>query len=306
MNAVTPCAPNHARSRHRRQYSLSQLAEAFAAQATRRGALAALFALALGLAPASSGEVETAAIQRDDILAALGCGLRAPDRATLAPIITFGPYSALLIGSSSTDGIGASHPKNGYPARTSFHLNQQAGQPTEAARITLEAAGIGGEKSDAALARLAAKLGESRPDLLVWQVGTNDALGNVPLAALQDTIEQGLAIARRQAVPVVLIDPQYFPRIKDNEHYARSVDLIERIAATHDVPLIQRYQRMRKAEGMGSGVMAALLAADRFHMSDLGHECLALDLATALKDAFAPALPDEPADTMASAGKAKP
>lgn len=260
--------------------------------------IALLIAPALVFSSALSLGSETTPAAGKEFLAALGCGRVAPDQPALAPVLIAGPYSVLLIGSSSTDGIGASRAENGYPARTGFHLNQQEAK----APIVFDARGIGGEKADAALTRLTEGLASSRPDVLVWQVGTNDALANVPLSSLGKTIEEGLARARQQAVPVVLIDPQHFPRIEDNKHYADTVTLIGKLAGEHGIPVVHRYQRMRQAIAMDASLATALLAADGLHMSDLGHECLARDLAAVLAPAFA----NDQTSTVASAGKAKP
>lgn len=184
----------------------------------------------------------------------------------------------LMIGSSSTSGVGADGALHAYPARTAVHLNAR----NHPAKVHVVAKGIGGERAKAAVQRLANAIQDTAPDIIVWQVGTNDALGKVPLEELSETLQKGFAIIQAHKLPLVLIDPQFFPRILNNQNYTNTVELITRTAENHGLPVVKRYQRMKQALGHDDDLMSALMAKDRFHMSRLGHECLALDLTATL------------------------
>ena len=87
------------------------------------------------------------------------------------------PLRIIAFGSSSTEGIGASSPAATYPSRLLAALTAAlpAGQ-----RVIVFNRGIGGEDADDMLRRLPAVIAE-RPDLIIWQTGSNDPLRAVPL-----------------------------------------------------------------------------------------------------------------------------
>ncbi|MEO1066380.1 MAG: SGNH/GDSL hydrolase family protein, partial [Pseudomonadota bacterium] len=83
----------------------------------------------------------------DTLLKKLECGVlhEAVPAITLQSEGT--PRTLLIIGSSSTSGVGAGAPENAYPAQTANHL-RQALKRTD---ITVVARGKGGERAKAAL-----------------------------------------------------------------------------------------------------------------------------------------------------------
>ncbi|MEM9012951.1 MAG: SGNH/GDSL hydrolase family protein [Pseudomonadota bacterium] len=224
-------------------------------------------ALLLLLSPAVPAGAMT-----DDLLGRLGCGVL--PSASMPWQLTprdDGPLRILVIGSSSTSGTGAGEAAAAYPTRTMAHLSAKMA-------VELVAHGVGGERATGALARLGPLLRETRPHLLVWQVGTNDARGRVPLAELAMTLRTGIAQARAAAAAVVLVDPQYYPSVASDRHYRATVAEIAAVARQEGTGLVQRFARMERAEALGPAAMTRMLARDRFHMSALGHECLARDL----------------------------
>ncbi|MEP4703440.1 MAG: SGNH/GDSL hydrolase family protein [Hyphomicrobiales bacterium] len=220
----------------------------------------------------------SAAASDSSALKRLECGIVDPQPSFTLPVKKQ-KITILMIGSSSTSGVGAGDISKAYPIRTAFHLNGKRSDP----KVDVIAKGVGGERAKAALKRISPAIKVTSPDLIVWQVGTNDALGKVPLEELTATIRKGIAIAQEHKRPLILIDPQFFPRILSNQNYADTVDLIARIGKAQGLPVVKRYQRMKRALGFDQNLMTSLMAKDRFHMSPLGHECLALDLAATIR-----------------------
>lgn len=178
-----------------------------------------------------------------------------------------GALNILVVGSSSTAGTGARSANGGYVQRTEALLKDP--------RIFVTARGKGGETARGALARLDDEIEHHDPDLVVWQVGTNDALRRLNLDDVRDTINQGIALIQQHGADVILIDPQYFPKSDRNPHYRAIVDMMAKLGTDQSVAVVQRYARMQLA---GSEI-DDLLATDKLHMSDAGHSCLARDLA---------------------------
>ena len=52
-----------------------------------------------------------------------------------------------------------------------------------------------------------------KPDLVLWQLGTNSVLRNHPVGDHGAAIRAGLAKIRTTGADVVLIDPQYAPKV---------------------------------------------------------------------------------------------
>ena len=96
-----------------------------------------------------------------------------PNGAALAfPKVRVGlPNDILAIGSSSTEGVGASSPANSYPARLEAELESETGVDFD-----VKNAGVGGELAAKTLERLRRALKSGWARLVIWQVGTNDAL----------------------------------------------------------------------------------------------------------------------------------
>lgn len=188
------------------------------------------------------------------------------------------PVRILAIGSSSTQGIGASSPAYSYPVQLQADLVQ-----SWRGAVTVENAGKGGETIIETVERLKAALNASKPDLVIWQVGTNDAVRGGNETQFSSLLKQGIDAAQELDVELVIVDQQYYPAIKDLGQYERFVSLVSTTAAAEQVPVFSRYKLM-KAWGEGtSDTLASMLSKDGFHMGDRGYDCLAQFLAEGLR-----------------------
>lgn len=185
------------------------------------------------------------------------------------------PVRILAIGSSSTEGAGASGPRATYPARLMADLAAMLGPDG----VVVDNAGRGGEKAAATLVRLAKRLSPP-PDLVIWQVGVNDALdAAVTEAAFTGTLREGIALIRAAGAVPLLLDQQAFPTVPDPARYARFVALVGAVARAEGAALFPRHAVMAAWD---AATLDAMLAPDRFHMADRGYDCLAGLIAAAL------------------------
>ncbi len=187
------------------------------------------------------------------------------------------PLDILAIGSSSTEGIGASTPANAYPARLEDELAHEDGIAAD-----VRNAGVGGELAAKTLQRLQNALKSGWARLVIWQVGTNDAIVGVDEALFRATVEKGVAAARAAGVPLLLVDPQFTPKSPDEGRYERFVAIVDEIGARDHVPVLSRFAMMKRRGAKGA---RALLSGDGLHMNDLGYRCLAHALAEAIDGA---------------------
>lgn len=183
------------------------------------------------------------------------------------------PVRILAIGSSSTAGIGATVPSHAYPPR----LERALERLLPGADITVRNDGIGGEVASTTLVRMKRAVEEWDPDVVLWQLGTNDALRGVTAAAFAGILRDGADFVLERGRDLVLINPQYFPSIPNQDLYQTFVQSIERVAAERRIPMMRRYAIMRFWQALPQPVL--MLSEDGFHMNDLGYQCMAEVLA---------------------------
>ncbi len=119
------------------------------------------------------------------------------------------PVTIVAFGSSSTQGYGTSSPEFTYPNRLARQLRRQ--YPT--ADIRVVNAGKGGEDAPEMTKRLESSVIDLHPDLVIWQVGTNAVLRNLDPDETARLVEDGVGRIQAIGADIVLVDPQYSPRI---------------------------------------------------------------------------------------------
>jgi len=117
------------------------------------------------------------------------------------------------------------------------------------------------------------------PDLVVWQVGTNDAVGGVDPDAFRGNLTAGVAAAQARRVPIVLVDPQFYFGIKNLARFQQYVTIIAEVGAAKRVPVFSRFAMMKAWAAKSAATLRAALAPDGFHMDDEGYACFARALA---------------------------
>jgi lysophospholipase L1-like esterase len=182
------------------------------------------------------------------------------------------PVVIVAFGSSSTQGWGSTSPDFAYPSRLLAQLKRQ--YPT--ADITVLNRGKGGEDAPEMMKRLQAAVLDSNPDLVIWQVGTNAVLRGFDPAETQKQIEDGIARIQAAGSDVVLVDPQYSPRVNERgESAGRMVNLLHRVARLRHVGLFPRFEVMRDWHEKQELPVETFVIADGLHMNDWGYACFA-------------------------------
>src|SRR5262249_37017325 len=128
--------------------------------------------------------------------------------------------------------------------------------------------------------RMKQEVAETKPDLVVWQVGTNDALRHVSVDKFKSCLKRTLAWLAEKKIDVVLLDPQYGDALTKDGYYERVVAATAGVAREARVLLVDRFAAMRELQrARGDGFY---LAADHLHMNDRGHRCVAEQLTRAI------------------------
>ena len=182
----------------------------------------------------------------------------------------------LAIGSSSTVGVGASRPSATYVARLETDLEGAA----KGLDFDVVGRGLSGEVAEGQSARMKQTVEEVRPELVIWQVGTNDAIRHVDLDSFKSCLRRTLAWLRENKIDVVLVDPQYGDKLASDAYYEQVVVAIAEVAREARVLLVDRFEAMKElARERGDRFY---LTADDLHLNDTGHRCMAEQLARAI------------------------
>ena len=214
---------------------------------------------------------------------------RAPLRRLRRAIIEKRPPRVLALGSSSTVGIGASSPLAAYPLRLENDLETYL----KGVDIQMITRGVGGENALDASERIKLEVADQRPDLLVWQVGTNDAMAHLDEAKFREALRSTLRWLAKSKIDVVLIDPQYTDRVAKDDYYRSIVAAIEQIALEERVLLVRRFEAMAE---ISRNKTFNLVSGDGLHLNDLGYRCMAEYAARAIVAGILAAEPDAVAD----------
>lgn len=194
---------------------------------------------------------------------------------------TYQPLVIVAIGSSSTAGAGASSPAATYPSRLQIELTQRF----PGRSITVLNRGVNGEEVVDMLKRFDTEVIAAKPDLVIWQLGTNSVLRDHQLGGHGASIRAGLARIRATGADIVLLDPQYAPRVIAKAEAAPMVELLAATAKQEGVDLFPRFNVMKRWYHVGHMQFASFVSPDGVHMNDWSYGCLAKALTVAIADA---------------------
>jgi lysophospholipase L1-like esterase len=182
------------------------------------------------------------------------------------------PVTIIAFGSSSTQGYGSSAPEFTYPNRLAAQLHRQY----PGADITVVNRGKGGEDAPEMMRRLQTEVIDAHPDLVIWQVGTNAVLRDLDPGETGKMVEDGVARIQTAGADVVLVDPQYSPRVTERAASANKIiRLLNRIADLRHVSIFPRFEVMREWHEKQSIPIDSFVIADGLHMNDWGYACFA-------------------------------
>jgi acyl-CoA thioesterase-1 len=191
------------------------------------------------------------------------------------------PITIVAIGSSSTAGAGASSPAASYPSRLEVELSRHF--PGHALRVVNR--GVGGEVIADMLKRFDEAVVAAKPDLVIWQIGTNSVIRDRKVMDHAAAIQEGIKKIRAAGADAILIDPQYAPKVIAKAEARQMVALIALAAKQANVDLYPRFEVMRRWRDDDHLDFATFVSPDGLHMNDWSYACLATSLAQAIAEA---------------------
>lgn len=234
---------------------------------------AALLAIAL---LAASGAARAACVASPERL-----DLGAPLQRTRVAVESTRVVDIIALGSSSTQGYGASTALRTYPAALLRALSQRFPD----VKVQVYNKGIGGQDVDAMLERMARDVFPETPDLVIWQLGTNAALRRFKIETFRRLVDEGVGRLRARGIDVVLMTPQYAPAVLALPNEEEYLEAMAAVARERGVGLFDRFGIMKDWFEKEHMAYSEFLVRDGLHLNDFGYQCIGQLMAQAIERA---------------------
>jgi lysophospholipase L1-like esterase len=184
-----------------------------------------------------------------------------------------------VVGTGSSILAGPDGPRSAYPARLEAVLKQKL--PSVAVkvvslvrtRMTTEDLARGMEKM----------LVDEKPDLVIWQTGTLDAIRRIDPDEFRAALEDGVETLHKGGTDVILMNMQYSPRTDIMVPLGPYADNMRVVAQQHEIPLFDRLAIMRHWSDTGA---FDLYAAGKDNvLAQRVHDCIGRGIASMIIDA---------------------
>jgi lysophospholipase L1-like esterase len=201
-----------------------------------------------------------------------GLSLGAPLAYTKAKFDTAGTLTIVALGSSSTTGFGLFRSGGAFPDV----MKRELLRLRPSARINLINSGHIMDDLPRNVARLDNEVLRHKPDLVVWQIGTNDVVWRGIAPNAKEMLSDAVRRLKAANTDVVLLDLQYAPLVLATGRHTRMEEIIIEVEREQGVGHFPRFLLMKRAIEAN---VRGLVLWDGLHNSAEGHECVGLALA---------------------------
>jgi hypothetical protein len=185
-------------------------------------------------------------------------------------IVVIGTASAMLPG---PDGANAA-----FPSRLEAALKKRLPKVDISLVIQTKPRQTAAEMSDS----IEKLIVDEKPNLVVWQTGTYDALKGVDPEEFRSSISGGVEALHTRGADVVLVNMQYSPRTESMIALGAYLDNMRWVAREREVPLFDRNAIMRHWNDVGTFDLYA--ATKDVGTAKRVHECVGRALAAMIID----------------------
>ena len=203
--------------------------------------------------------------------------LGAPLRRASARIKAGDTLRIVAVGSSSTTGLWVLNSEATYPEV----MRRELARLRSGMAVEIINSGRIGDTITGTMARFERDVLAHRPDLVVWQLGTNDVAWGGATEGLKESVTSGVRLLKASGADVILMDLQYSPLVLASSHHSAMQAIIADTARQERVGLFSRFALMRRAIDAGL-TPDALVSWDGLHHSAAGYECVGRALARAV------------------------
>ncbi len=174
------------------------------------------------------------------------------------------PIKIVALGSSSTEGVGASSVHANYPSQFQAELQRLWPKNT----INVLNKGVSGEQSQQMVGRFERDVLAEKPDLVIWQTGTNSALHHGDIERFVADVDWGLDRAHEAGIDVLLMTPQFSPRFEKVRNKTAYLHNLATIGAVNGTPVLRRYEMMKHWLDTGQMNQKDMIDPDGLQMKD--------------------------------------
>jgi len=207
-----------------------------------------------------------------------GLSLGASLGLTKAKLRPGGTLRIVALGSSSTTGFGAFGKGTASPDVMKGELSRL--RPG----VSIELINSGRIMEDLGdnIARIDDDVLRYKPDLLIWQIGTNDVVWRGIADNAKDMLADAVKRIKAAKTDVVLLDLQYAPLVTLTSRYERMEKIITDVATEQRVGHFPRFALMKRAIDAG---VSGLVSWDGLHNTSEGYACVGIALARMIDSA---------------------
>lgn len=181
----------------------------------------------------------------------------------------------VAIGSSSTMGMGASSAEAAWPARLEADLRRRL----PGLQIDVVNRARPRETADQMAKRLRKDVLSLKPDLVVWETGTADAVRSIDIDQFGTTLEDGIAAIAAAKADTMLVTPQYARDTVRLIGFQPYIDAMNQAGLRRDVLVFPRYETMRHWIESGQMKLENVPREDMTKVADLLYDCLGRQIA---------------------------
>jgi lysophospholipase L1-like esterase len=184
-----------------------------------------------------------------------------------------------VVGTGSSALAGPDGPSSAYPGRLQEVLRQRL--PGVAVKVvTLVRSRQTAEDMAKGMAKL---MVDERPDLVVWQSGTTDAIRRIEPDDFRAALDEGIEAVQKAGADIILMNMQYSPRTEIMVALDPYADTMRVVAQQHEVPLFDRLSIMRHWSDTGA---FDLYAGGKDNvLASRVHDCIGRGMAAMILDA---------------------
>jgi GDSL-like Lipase/Acylhydrolase family len=184
-----------------------------------------------------------------------------------------------VLGTGSSALAGPDGPPSAYPARLETALNQRlSGVPVRVVTLLRTR-----QTTDDLAKGMGKLLADEKPDLVIWQTGTIDAIQRADLDGFKSALEHGVEQLHKGKTDAILMNMQYSPRTETMIAVSPYADVMRVVAQHYEIPLFDRLGIMRHWSDVGA---FDLYAAGRDNvLAHRVHDCIGRAIATLIMNA---------------------
>jgi lysophospholipase L1-like esterase len=184
-----------------------------------------------------------------------------------------------VVGTGSSILAGPDGPRSAYPARLEAVLKHKL-PSVEVKVVSLVRTRMSAEDMARGMEKL---LAAEKPDLVIWQTGTLDAIRRVEPDEFRAALDEGVETLHKGGADVILMNMQYSPRTEIMVSYGPYADNMRVVAQQHEIPLFDRLAIMRNWSDTGA---FDLYAAGKDNvLAQRVHDCIGRAIASMIIDA---------------------